>query len=456
METYTHYIVTPWRNSQELIQLRRDLYRLHDDNVDRRQGAVNKVLAWRARKESVPLLLESTADIVDVILQDEAGTLTHNATTLLYAIAISRFITGYLDTQIDLTRDRPSWFPPGKSLQPPSSLLEVRHCIVHRHMPSLAELKRASQTALDWLWEWYWSQLEAAFGLPSAHDADNSGTGVESGVSEKLQNILKTYVKGRKQEIKAKRRSDLCTAASTALSMYNLRFSPSATTISSSTAQAALIRLLVNENQLLPADKKLGSSMSGAFLIWSPMLLSFSTLSPAFFTELLKTIIREMTSTDRRNEEREGMCDWAAHILTSADWQAARGSKERTMREEVLGDCMTELGRWNLRLAEKIVDSMDEGESELWRAILDASRSEVDGEVMAIDKTEGIETEKVMRVGGSEEKVVELPPMVELAKLVQVREPSETKEKITGPQKVVGQWKPTPIGWLPDGWDEDA
>lgn len=43
MEAYTHFIVTPWRNSQELVQLRRDLYRLNDDNVDRRQGAVNKV-----------------------------------------------------------------------------------------------------------------------------------------------------------------------------------------------------------------------------------------------------------------------------------------------------------------------------------------------------------------------------------------------------------------------------
>lgn len=45
MESYTHFVVTPWRNSQELIQLRRDLYRLSDDNVDRRQGAVNKV-SW--------------------------------------------------------------------------------------------------------------------------------------------------------------------------------------------------------------------------------------------------------------------------------------------------------------------------------------------------------------------------------------------------------------------------
>lgn len=45
MESYTRFVVTPWRNSEELIQLRRDLYRLNDDNVDRRQAAVNKVRA---------------------------------------------------------------------------------------------------------------------------------------------------------------------------------------------------------------------------------------------------------------------------------------------------------------------------------------------------------------------------------------------------------------------------
>ena len=321
-------------------------------------------------------------------------------------------------------------------------------------MPSLAELKRAVQTALDWLWEWYWSQLEAAFGLPSARGAEDGETRAESGVTDKLQNIFKTYVKGRRNEIKAKRRPDVCTAASTALSTYNLRFSPSATTLPSATTQAALLRLLVDGKQILPADKKLGSSMSGAFLIWTPLLLSFSASNPSFLTDLLKLVVGEMNNTDRRNEEREGMCEWAAHMLTSTDWQIARGNKERAMREKVLGDCMTELGVWNSKLAERVVDGMDEGESELWRAILDASRSGADGEVMVLDEAEEIkETEKDIEV--EVEKIVK-PLPVDVAKPMEVSGPSQVEEKIKGPQQVVGLWKPKPIGWLPDGWDEDA
>ncbi|OSS43346.1 hypothetical protein B5807_11920 [Epicoccum nigrum] len=452
MESHSGFVVTPWRTRQELLQLRRDLYRLNDDNVDRRQGAVNKVLAWRARKESLPLLLESTADVVDVVVQDEKGDLTHNTTRLLYATAISRFITGYLDTQIDLTRDRPSWFPPGKSLQPPTSLLEVRHCIVHRQMPSLGELKRAAQSALNWLWEWYWAHLEAAFGLPSTtHPFQEDSSAQNSGTADRLHSLLKTYVKARRSEIKAKRRSDLCAAAGTAAATYKTRFSPSPTTPPSASTQTALLGVLVQQGLILPADKKAGSSMSGAFLVWSPLLLAFAAESVSFVAELIKQVIKEMNDVGRREEEREGLCEWAVHMLGSREWAVARGGQERAMRERVLGECMTELGKWNLRLADGIVGGMEDGEAELWRAILDASRSEGDGETMVTNHTKAT-------AGESEEKgevgIVELEPGKD-ARPVESAEHSETQEKIKGPRKVVGLWKPKPIGWLPEGWDED-
>src|SRR5690242_9507875 len=410
------------------------------------QGVVYAHQSYRT--PSSPILLSLPSFCIVALLPRSVSKSDH--------LTSSRFITGYLDTQIDLTRDRPSWFPAGKSLQPPTSLLEVRHCIVHRRMPSLGELKRAAQAALDWLWEWYWGQLESAFGLPATYSVDNGDSTLENGVSDKLQSVLKTYVKARKQEIKSKRRSDLCTAASRALSTYNLRFSPTGTTLPSTSTQTALLRLLVEDDQILPADKKLGSSMSGAFLIWNPLLLSFATTSPQLFADLFKMVVQEMNRTNRKAEEREGMCEWAAHILTSADWRSARGSKEKTMREKILGDCMTELGTWNLRLAERIVESMNEKEGELWRAILDASRGETDGEAMVVDRIEQEgNKEKKLEVAVSAEQTVEPLPDVRTAQAAEHSD-SSAVEKIKGPQKMVGLWKPKPIGWLPDGWDEDA
>lgn len=107
MDAPVEYVVTAWRNRQELLQLRHDLY---SSETKRRERAVNKVsschaseitnawtayaekvFAWRLRKpDGLPLLLDSTADIVDVLLQEDKADLNHNALRLLYATAISR------------------------------------------------------------------------------------------------------------------------------------------------------------------------------------------------------------------------------------------------------------------------------------------------------------------------------------------------------------------------------
>jgi ribosomal biogenesis protein LAS1 len=325
-------------------------------------------------------------------------------------------------------------------------------------MPSLGELKRASQHALTWLWEWYWSQLEEAFSLPSSIPISGNETRVGSGldaVQDKLQTILKSYIKTRKSEIKTRRSPSSCTAASTALSTYTLRFSPTNTSLPPTSTRDALLHLLVDSKMILPMDKKLGSSMSGAFLIWSPILLTFSSTSPSFFPSLLKQILQLMNQTDGdiSEEEKEGMCEWAAHMLVSEEWAGMR-KEERAMRERVLGECFSEPKVWNLRLAERLVDGMGK-EGELWRMVLEASRSE-SGEMDVAEVNVREANVREVDVGEVEEvKDVEVEDIGE-ARPVEVVDAGTVKKKVKGPQKVVGLWKPRPIGWLPEGWDEDA
>lgn len=329
-------------------------------------------------------------------------------------------------------------------------------------MPCLAELKRAARTALSWLWDWYWTQLDHAFGLAPSLAPSETEAGTESNV-DRLHSILKTYVKSRKQEIKAKRRADLCTSAATAWSTYTLRFAPSrGTTLPSTATQNALLSLLVAEPSasIVPADKKPGSTMQGAFLVWSLFLRLFCSRSPTFFPALLALVVSEMNDTARSEAHREALCEWAVHMLVDRDWREARGSAERAVREKVLGECVTELGTWNLRLAEGIVGTLEEGEKDMWNAILDASHAESGGGgvVGAAEKGERKHMEDEMEVdlrseeesGGEVASVEEVGPAEATAATV------SNKEKIRGPQRVVGLWKPKPIGWLPDGWDEDA
>ncbi|KAI2484001.1 cell morphogenesis protein las1 [Pyrenophora tritici-repentis] len=396
MDTEPGFVVTAWRNLQELLQLRQDLYNTSDKFC--RQKAVNKVFAWRLRKpEGLPLLLDSTADIVDVVLQDERSGLGHNALRLLYATAISRFVTGLADTQIELTRDRPSWFVPGKALQLPLALLETRHRIVHRHLPSLAELKRAAAESLEWLWEWYWSQLETAFsganGEGEAVEYEEIGVETTQVFKEKLQGLLKSYLKDRKAEIKSKTVGhDGFNAVSKAVSSYTTLCS-TILNISGSSPPPQIknitLHTLLDPKTILPTDRKLGSSMSGAFLIWTPLLLAFCsspdpTTTPATIPlpTLLAHMLEAMDAPSSRSPEndpvKEAWHDWVLHVLTSREWETAR--KAVGVVEEVLGN-----------LGEAVLKG-DEGE------------------------------------GG---------------------------EKIYGPVKVVGMWKGRPLGWVPEGWEDD-
>jgi ribosomal biogenesis protein LAS1 len=396
------------------------------------------VLAYGLPSQSYRLLLFSSQH--EIILSRSA---LHHSPTLRSPILIfPRFITGLADTQIDLTRDKPSWFPPGKSLLLPLPLLEIRHRIVHRHLPSLAELKRAAQDSLDWLWEWYWSQLDHAFGLTNK---DEVVEGVAA-VREKLQGVLKTYLKERKSEIKAKKRDGR--AAEVAVSTYNLRFASRSTSTPSNRVQAQLLQLLVSEKTILPADKKLGSSMSGAFMIWTPLLLAFSTASPSVLStsELLDPLFEAMnTSAVSRamvdlelDPVREGMSEWILHIISSMEWQTARSRASPKIVEDTLIRCFSEPTFWNLRIADKLLRTDDVSNQTHWQAILDAARNE---DAMELDHATDPSAEGTQ---------IDMDAINEGMPVVKT-----DKEKIKGPRKVIGLWKPMPIGWLPDGFEED-
>ena len=316
---------------------------------------------------------------------------------------------------------------------------------MHRHLPSLAELKRAAAESLEWLWEWYWNHLDEAFkiGANATARGEDEEMGVESRmlIRDRLQAVLKTYVKERKNEVKSKSKESK--AASTALSSYNLRFAPS-----TMTTQHLLLQLLVEEKMTLPTDKKLGSSMSGAFLIWSPFLLAACTNTPAeaailpmsaLITHMKQAMNAPPTSRAMVNPDldpvREGLHDWILHILTSAEWTHARASAA-SITEDMLGRCLSEPTIWNLKLAEKLLRDADVPNLQSWRAVLDAARAEDDVagatevDVEGIDKAAPVGEEGALKADG-------------------------TEEKISGPVRVLGMWKPKPIGWLPEGWEED-
>ncbi|KAL1604843.1 rRNA-processing protein las1 [Paraconiothyrium brasiliense] len=415
------FVVTPWRDANELLAVRLHLY---SDSLDEREKAVNKVHAWRARKFELPLLLESTADIAEATLRDEDQTLASHTLRLTYATAIARFVTGVLDTQTDLARlSSLSQTPP----QIPVSLRETRHRIVHRHLPSLAELQRAAKESLEWLWEHYWSHLNALLApAASARQLD------EREVKERLQGMLKNYVKERKTEIK--NRGKEARAADNAVGSCLAIGAPR------DVKNSSLVDLLVPEKNILPVGKKLGSSMEGAYLIWAPFIMALGTVDPLFTEALIESMVdilsapRNDAGSVEDDPVREGMCAWVVKLLDQTKDRVRRGQ----LSDHALSMCLTTPTFWTLKLADSILKDPSAPGRTSWLAVLEAARLDAEDEAQEPQAEEADQMEL---------DAIEAGSLVEQAIGI--------GEKIRGPQKYPGLWRPRPIGWIPPGWSED-
>ncbi|KAF2468846.1 Las1-domain-containing protein [Lindgomyces ingoldianus] len=446
------FTVTPWRDSAELLKLRQDLYSGgYAPDGERRERAINKILAWRARKHEMPLALDSTVDLVDAMVQEEKGSLPHNSLRLLYAAAISRFVTGFADSQAGLARNRAQ--PMEETAPPfdfPASLLETRHCIVHRHLPSLPHLKHAADESLHWLWSWFWAHLDLLESKESASPPSNSLDSRD--VAQNLQTILKTYVRYRKAELKSQLqlkstktdRRESSGAAKTAV-----KACVDDSQFSSKTLKLLIVQL-VDQMYIIPSDKKLGSIMEGAYLIWTPLFLVLVNHQPSLFRGLITHIQATLDTPSSPllpvslDPKREAMCQWLLHILTSDAWSIPRSRyPDQKLLGEVMSECLTSASFWNLKLAEWVLNdkavrkSYGQDFCQAWSDVLKAAREETDVERKMDDVVENTQSQDTTPDETPTEMTVTIA----------------TKGK--GIQKGLGMWRRQPIGALPIVWGDD-
>lgn len=72
---------------------------------------------------------------------------------------LHRFVTGLLDGHQDKLRKQ-SMYSIAKLIGLPATFVELRHQVIHEQLPSLVKLRPAAHMALDWIWDYYWKQLD--------------------------------------------------------------------------------------------------------------------------------------------------------------------------------------------------------------------------------------------------------------------------------------------------------
>lgn len=185
--------VVAWINKAEWDQV---LEYLYSKDCAMQKYALHRITAWKGRfGQNTPIAVESTADLVRCQILDASGGLEADDLVLLYGTALVRFVNAM--TERLQKKAAQSMRRLASRLRIPEWIVDLRHEITHRKLPSLKWCRKGCKVVLDWLQQEYWSrQLDS--GLNENWDSQSEDDDVE----EELQR--------QENELKARQREFEC------------------------------------------------------------------------------------------------------------------------------------------------------------------------------------------------------------------------------------------------------
>ncbi|KAG7314342.1 hypothetical protein KOW79_021645 [Hemibagrus wyckioides] len=146
--------VVAWMNKAEWEQV---VDYLHSREPALQTHALHRITAWKGRfGPSTPVAVESTANLVRCQILDRSGKLERDDLVLLYGLALTRFVNLILERKqgrvakplrrLASTMNIPEW------------IVNLRHEITHRRLPTLKWCRKGCEFVLNWLQQQYWSR----------------------------------------------------------------------------------------------------------------------------------------------------------------------------------------------------------------------------------------------------------------------------------------------------------
>ncbi|KPP73550.1 hypothetical protein Z043_107354 [Scleropages formosus] len=146
--------VVPWLNKAEWDQVVELLY-CRDPSLQK--VALQRISAWKGRfGNATPVAVESTAELVRCQVLDSSGHLDPDDMVLLYGTALVRFVN--LITERRQKRIAISLRRIADKMNIPEWIVNMRHEITHRNLPTLKWCRRGCKFVLEWLQQEYWSR----------------------------------------------------------------------------------------------------------------------------------------------------------------------------------------------------------------------------------------------------------------------------------------------------------
>ncbi|KAM3423495.1 hypothetical protein BST61_g923 [Cercospora zeina] len=364
-------IITPWRTQADLLAVRSQIY---STCPEARQCAVSRIMAWKLRG-NLPHSVESTALLVDAILHhSDSNSSTDPSFSIraVYSAAFTRFVTGFCDIGRNKERslEPSSMLNIAKQIGMPPGFVALRHEATHDELPSTQRLVKATEHALAWLWDFYWSKLEEP-------ETEESVARALPELKARAKEIFKAYRGSRRQVLKSKKPRDQAEETK-ATSKNLLRLAEG-----SRLRMKAVADTLVEESLLVPSKRVLGSPLDGAYLMWDGLLrdivASDYSFLPALQQSMLEVLAKQESEGTEHDANREATCQWLLHMT---DYTAS-GRQQTAYVRQIITTCCMHNGYWMNWLGKRLLDTSGSDFREEYQDLFEASQGEQEAGVGA-------------------------------------------------------------------------
>ncbi|XP_052776926.1 uncharacterized protein LOC128214479 [Mya arenaria] len=185
-------VAFPWFDRVEVRNVFDELY---SDKVSQQKHALDRISVWESRAlNRLPMAVDSTAALVKANIEyTKSSHPVGNCHRLreLYSMAVIRFVNIFTERNQQKAHALPVHLA-ASYLGVPNWIVDLRHDATHAALPSLTELRAATQWCLDWLKTEFWEvQCQDTF----------KATEIKTGHVDKLRDMLVTYMQSKFQDI---------------------------------------------------------------------------------------------------------------------------------------------------------------------------------------------------------------------------------------------------------------
>ncbi|XP_051961797.1 ribosomal biogenesis protein LAS1L-like isoform X1 [Xyrauchen texanus] len=177
--------VVAWINKAEYEHV---LEHLYSRDPALQKHALHRISAWKGRfGHNTPVAVESTADLVRCQVLDSTGQLESNDLVLLYGMALVRFVN--LITERQQKKIAKPLRHLARNLNIPEWVVNLRHDLTHRRLPTLKWCRKGCVFVLNWLQKEYWSR-QLGGQLTDNWDSSSEEEGEEEGAKRQEGDLL--------------------------------------------------------------------------------------------------------------------------------------------------------------------------------------------------------------------------------------------------------------------------